>query len=907
MSALHQHTPAISAVDPRGLVARHVAYVRSSADEARSEARVQRQGYDAAGHIVALHDARLSGPNQRMVVSLSGTVLHTDNVDAGWRLQLHGDAGQALWAWDGRGHRFRTEYDDQLRPVAQFEQASGSDTEQCVERWVYGGVEATHNRCGRIAQHDDPAGSRCIDAYDLHGVPQSETRRFLASLGIPHWTEAEDEHDAMLEEEACVTQWRRDATGALLAQTDACGHMQKHGYTVAGELGAATLTLVGARERTLARDIVYDAFGEVQSQTLGNEVLRTAGYDPATGRPMQWRVQHAGKMLQDLHYAYDPVGNVVSIEDATVSPGYWRNRRVDGVSTYRYDTLYQLIEATGREHPQAVMGPGLPLPIALDHGDVLTPYKQTYGYDAGGNLTDMRHRGEQSYTRRMAVSPTSNRSRSWPQGEPTPEIEAGFDANGNQRELERGQAMRWDARNQLQQVVQIARAEGVNDAEIYRYGGDGLRVRKVRTWQAKAVEHRQEVRYLPGLELRSNSATDERMQVVTLSLGRVSMQVLHWESGRPGELQDDLVHYQCGDHLGSVALVLDDQAQLVGEEGYYPYGGTAWRSARNEVEADYRTIRYSNKERDATGLYYYGFRYYAPWLLRWMNPDPAGYVDGLNLYRMVQNNPATLADTLGLSPSGWLTFSDDGKEIELDTEELRTLFENDEPKIIISGDGHSKPPLEFSRHIQGIMKSYGSGKLNVWVEGAPEEVKNNVSRFLPGHFKVKSYWKRGVNLVGWEHEHLEPPIRDLSEIIMNDIIGKGKQYIDEEEKHVIGKLKSDIIGQLVEEGVDDLALEFSGAMDDFINSPSKGAGRLITFLSGGWRDEFVNPYLARKMADEAGLRKKESFLISMGDAHLNVNPVQAHLVKRARDFPQKIIFNKARHPSIPWVAAQRDH
>ncbi len=27
---------------------------------------------------------------------------------------------------------------------------------------------------------------------------------------------------------------------------------------------------------------------------------------------------------------------------------------------------------------------------------------------------------------------------------------------------------------------------------------------------------------------------------------------------------------------------------------------------------------------------YYGARYYAPWLGRWMSPDPAGTVDGLN-------------------------------------------------------------------------------------------------------------------------------------------------------------------------------------------------------------------------------------------------------------------------------------
>ncbi|WP_238697708.1 RHS repeat-associated core domain-containing protein, partial [Pantoea agglomerans] len=80
------------------------------------------------------------------------------------------------------------------------------------------------------------------------------------------------------------------------------------------------------------------------------------------------------------------------------------------------------------------------------------------------------------------------------------------------------------------------------------------------------------------------------------------------------------------------------------------YGGTAVWTARSAVEADYKTVRYSGKERDATGLYYYGYRYYQPWAGRWLSSDPAGTVDGLNLYRMVRNNPVTLIDSNGLYP-----------------------------------------------------------------------------------------------------------------------------------------------------------------------------------------------------------------------------------------------------------------
>jgi RHS repeat-associated protein len=46
-----------------------------------------------------------------------------------------------------------------------------------------------------------------------------------------------------------------------------------------------------------------------------------------------------------------------------------------------------------------------------------------------------------------------------------------------------------------------------------------------------------------------------------------------------------------------------------------------------------KRYRYTDKERDdSSGLCYYGARYLAPWLARWISPDSAGAVDGLNLY-----------------------------------------------------------------------------------------------------------------------------------------------------------------------------------------------------------------------------------------------------------------------------------
>lgn len=116
-------------------------------------------------------------------------------------------------------------------------------------------------------------------------------------------------------------------------------------------------------------------------------------------------------------------------------------------------------------------------------------------------------------------------------------------------------------------------------------------------------------------------------------------------------MANDAIRYSYTDLIGSVGLELDTNAEIISQEEYYPYGETSVWLPHRKVEADYKTVRYSGKERDATGLYYYGYRYYQPWLGRWLSADPAGTVDGLNLYRMVRNNPATLNDTDGLSPT----------------------------------------------------------------------------------------------------------------------------------------------------------------------------------------------------------------------------------------------------------------
>ncbi|WP_116886746.1 RHS repeat-associated core domain-containing protein [Pseudomonas syringae] len=653
-SIMHTNTPQLAVSDSRGLPVRSVQFYRG-ADDQPVEARVTQQYFDKAGRLIASRDPRFASRlkygvcapvNLMQIVSLSGALLLSKSVDSGWRVSLNGEAGQLVDSWDGRDNPRQIEYDAQLRPLAINE--SGRMT----ERFTYGGpATAERNQCNQLIRHDDTAGSRLLPDYGLSGGVLSEERYFLQSPDRPDWPLAEPDRDALLEPVGLQTRRAFNAQGEALAQTDANGNVQRFSYGAAGQLHAVELTLTNTEQpQTLVSAIDYDAFNQVEQETAGNGVVSRYVYDRQDGRLIELSALSAdGSVLQKLNYSYDPAGNVLLINDASQPDRYCGNQRIEPINRYCYDTLYQLIEATGREvRNGASHGPALPglQPLPTLDPCQVSNYRQHYSYDPAGNLLQMRHEGAHNFTRNMHVAPDSNRS--LPDDDEDVDFATSFDANGNLLQLVRGQVMGWDARNQLQHITTVQREDGANDDERYVYDGQGQRCRKISTAQASGRTLINEVRYLPGLEIRT-TASGEILHVVIAQADRNNVRVLHWEAGKPDAIANDQVRYSLGDHLGSSTLELDQQGGLISQESYYPFGGTAWWAARSAVDARYKTVRYSGKERDASGLYYYGFRYYAPWLQRWINPDPAGAVDGLNLYTMVRNNPAACVDPSGLA------------------------------------------------------------------------------------------------------------------------------------------------------------------------------------------------------------------------------------------------------------------
>jgi RHS repeat-associated protein len=127
---------------------------------------------------------------------------------------------------------------------------------------------------------------------------------------------------------------------------------------------------------------------------------------------------------------------------------------------------------------------------------------------------------------------------------------------------------------------------------------------------------------------------------------RIALVETRTQGNEPGVPQQ-LIRYQFGNHLGSASLELDEQAQIISYEEYFPYGSTAYQAVRSQTETPKR-YRFTGKERDEeSGLYYHGARYYAAWLGRWVSCDPEYLVDGANLYQYAISDPIRYTDPTG--------------------------------------------------------------------------------------------------------------------------------------------------------------------------------------------------------------------------------------------------------------------
>ena len=310
-------------------------------------------------------------------------------------------------------------------------------------------------------------------------------------------------------------------------------------------------------------------------------------------------------------------------------------------------------------------------------------YQRSYAYDPGTNLQQMSSSSSVA-PRRMMVSSRSNRSIDEPlyssldleqKRDLDASIDTFFDVHGNQKQTGSPALMnRWDCSNQIQNTKQLV-SDGSRTLEYSVYAKSGSRSRKILERQDALgnVYHIRETVYLEELEYQTawqgdnlvydgEDVTDaESGEVVSPIEASHTLRIRegHRQVGerkvftvKAGQAVDEAeTLFSLDNRIDSCQARLDPSGELKSFLSYAPYGQTT-QSFGETLDQRYR---YSGQEEEDSGLYAYGFRSYLPSCYRWMSPDPAGMSgSGLNRYAMVDGNPVTMRDEMGLMFE-WLT------------------------------------------------------------------------------------------------------------------------------------------------------------------------------------------------------------------------------------------------------------
>ncbi|HHB91138.1 MAG TPA: RHS repeat-associated core domain-containing protein, partial [Anaerolineae bacterium] len=365
------------------------------------------------------------------------------------------------------------------------------------------------------------------------------------------------------------------------------GEVVSHSYNDVGQLTGVS----GAGVQYLSA-ATYNPLGqptELRLDTGNNGLWRNFDYDAGTLRLQTLR---AGKNaahddIQRLSYAYDNVGNVLSITDAL---------NAGQVQTFGYDWLNRLTSA-------ATNGAGT------------GQYSHAYSYDAIGNITA---KDGQGYVygggKPHAVTGALGNSYS-------------YDGNGNMTtRVIAGvtYTLSYDYENRLLEVKQ-----GATVMATFLYDADGNRV--------KGTVNGVTTVYIAGVyEWQAGAAT----QYYQGPTGPLALR-------RTGHGSDDGVFYMLPDHLGSTSILVDQAGTVQSQQYYLPYGDNRGGPFSTLTTKRY-TGQYHE---EALGLYFYGARWYDPLLGHFTQadtliPDPSA-PQALNRYAYTLNNPLRYVDPSG--------------------------------------------------------------------------------------------------------------------------------------------------------------------------------------------------------------------------------------------------------------------
>jgi RHS repeat-associated protein len=666
---LHNNTPSLAHLDTLG----RVFLTEANTGTEQLTTRIQ---FDIEGKEIQVTDA-LNRTIMQYKYDLLSRCIKKINLDAGVRFTLADVANNECIRWDDRAHEFRSLYDALRRPVLSTVQ-TGNVAPITYSKTEYGeslapAMAKANNLRGIAYKNFDQSGINTIIKNDFKGNQISGSQQLTANYKTTiDWT-----NTAAVQLEADLFTVNTEYDGLNRALTIITPHTPAMtpsevlpGYNEAGLLDKIEIRIRGAVAATpFVTNINYNAKGKRESIFYGNNTKTKYTYDKDNFRLTQLlTTRNNGNILQDLKYTYDPVGNLTRIKDNAQPDVFFDNEQAQALNSYEYDAIYRLISATGRKHAgqtdiqsKANMGSNTSFrnhpfvnsgSINPNEANAFRNYTESFVYDKAGNMKQQQHVSKNSsWTRTFEYDNNNNtNNRLTKTSINGDDYNYTYDAHGNMLDLETVSNEVWDFNDQFKQASLTG-----GGTVYYVYDGHGERVRKVVERSNGIVQERI---YLGGIEIYR-----EKNNAGTLTLERETLHVMDEQKRiamidtpvvKPaGSNETELVRHQYNNHLGSSSIELDEAAQVISYEEYFPYGTTSFTTIDSTREVAPKRYRYTAKERDdESGLNYHGARYYTPWLCRWTAIEPLLITAtktpiGKLAYGYCSNNPVNRIDPDG--------------------------------------------------------------------------------------------------------------------------------------------------------------------------------------------------------------------------------------------------------------------
>lgn len=666
----------LSETDPTGATWRYDYDARGNLVRTLSpEGRAMTLDYDPRGQISGITDAL----QHRVAFTYDafGNVLsRTEPTGATTRMAYDATGLHLIALTDPLGHTTRFEYDanDRLTRVLHPDGAARAFTYDCCAGVAE--VDEAGNRTVlrrdalvMLQEAQDALGRRTLFAYDAGG----QLVKQVDALGRALTFEYDGAGNRVRKVDALgqATQARYDPAGNLVALVNALGRTTKYDYDAAGRLVRTTDPLgqsVSVTWDAASRpaEVITARGGRIGLSYTADGALKTRS---ANGAPV-------------AAFEYDAAGNLSRVQDTTGSQSFAYGpqgqlsaiRYADGTQlAFAYDAARNLSRVTYPNGVQASMsydqrnrltrvawqGDAIDLTLSPT-GEVLRETRSNgvasaYTYAPHGELQELVHqRGAQILARQVLtrnangditaenstgpVTPVLREAQVATVYNEADQIDSrgqerySYDADGNLVSISGG---KWQASYDLEnRLIEATRG---NRQSSYRYNGLGQRVQAITGGSARNYHY--------DLQGRLWYETDAQGRLIR---GYVyAGEKLVASFGPDG--QTAFYHYN---HQGSTLALTDSRGETVAAYAYTPFGEVTARAPQGFENPFTFVGAYGVMDEAAfagEGLFTMQHRMYDATTGRFLQKDPLGAFEELNLYQYAGNNPLNAIDPWGLS------------------------------------------------------------------------------------------------------------------------------------------------------------------------------------------------------------------------------------------------------------------